>query len=70
MWTKDNNKYKDIDCVTIKVSVVATCCLSKEYPAGSTWTVIDSYDSEYLVEFLGNPSPDGFIYRCYEAFMK
>ena len=72
MRTKDNNKYKDIDCVTIKVPVVATCFRhpDKEYPAGSMGTVIDSYDREYLVEFPGDPSPDGFIYRYYEALMK
>lgn len=72
MWPSKTNKYKDIDCVSIKVPVTANSSShgEKTYPAGTIGTIIDSYDREYLVEFPGDPAEDGMIYQWFEALVK
>lgn len=72
MKPSKSNRFKDIDSVTIKVPVIASSYQheTKEYPIGSTGTIIDSYDREYLVEFPGDPEEDGMIYKWYEALVK
>ena len=72
MRTKESNRFKDIDSVSIRVPVTASSLRhgKKDYPIGSVGTIIDSYDREYLVEFPGDPAEDGMIYQWFEALMK
>jgi hypothetical protein len=65
------NKFKDLNCVSIRKPVRALAFGKpghyKNFPAGSIGTVIDSYTNAYWVEFSGEPAKDGLIYEYYSA---